>query len=249
MNGAPKSLILYYSQTGATEKLANELQALTGADIERLDVSEIYDGDFMATIERVKGERENGILPTLLPLKSDIAKYDVIFLAYPIWFGTYAPPVKALLQEGNFKGKKIVPLCTFGSGGLESSMEDLAKALPSSDIAPGFGIRNARIQCVTEELERFLVENAYKEGRVDPLPEYSAQAELNSEELAIYNEATAGYPFPMGEPVSVGSRAVPDGMDYVFTVKTATPDGQSGEGKVFVSCRSGKPAEFTKVIR
>jgi len=249
MNNTQKKLILYYSQTGATEKIAIELQAQTGADIERFDVEQVYDGDFMATVERTKKERENGFIPTLCKIKSDISKYDVIFLAYPIWFGTYAPPVKALLAAHNFEGKKIVPVCTFGSGGLESSIEDLKNDLPLCDIASGFGIRNARIQYAGEELNRFLIENGYKEGSVEPLGEYSAQREAMPEELAIYKEATDGYPFPIGEPVSVGSRPVSEGTDYLFIVRTTSPNGVVSKGKVFVSFREGRPAEFTNVIR
>jgi len=249
MNNTPKTLILYYSQTGATETVALELQKQCGADIERFDVEEVYDGDFMSTVERVKEERANGTLPTLLPLKSDLQQYDIIFLAYPIWFGTYAPPVMSLLKSADLKGKTVVPVCTFGSGGLESSIADLEKTLPQSTITPGFGIRNARIQYASEELNRFLIENGYKEGKIDALPDYSAQDEVSSEELALYNEATAGYPFPMGEPISVGNRNVPDGVDYLFTVKSTSPDGKVSEGKVFVSKRDGRQAEFTKVIR
>jgi len=244
-----KSLILYYSQTGATEKLATELQKQTGADIERIDVEDVYDGDFKATIERVKGERKKGVFPTLIPVKSDVSKYEVIYLAYPVWFGTYAPPVAALLQSVKLEGKTIVPVCTFGSGGLESSTADLVATLPSCTIAQGFGIRNARLQHVEEELNRFLIENGYKEGKVDPLPEYSAQETVSEEQVKIYDEATAGYPFPMGNPVSAGSRTMPGGVDYLFTVLGTSPEGQIAEGKVFISVREGLPAEFTKVIR
>lgn len=249
MESKPKSLIICYSQTGATAKVAAELQKQTGADLERIDVAEVYDGDFDATIQRVAGEMKSGFVPTLLPVKSDLSKYDIIFLAYPVWFGTYAPPVNAFLKASNLEGKKIVPVCTFGSGGLESSAECLTDALPSSTVAPGFGIRNARIQYADEELNRFLIENGYKEGMIDPLPEYSTQEMVTPDELAIYNEATSGYPYPTGEPVSVGSRNIPDGTDYLFVVKTVAPDGTTGTGKVFVSTRTGKNPEFTSVVR
>lgn len=244
-----KALILYYSQTGATEKVALELQKQTGADIERFDVEDIYDGDFNATIQRVQEERQKGFIPALVPVKTDVSKYDVIFLAYPVWFGTYAPPVQALIQEISLEGKKVVPVCTFGSGGLESSAEDLAKALPAATIEPGFGIRNARILYAEEELNRFLIENGYKDGQIDPLPDYSEQDAVIPEELAIYDEATASYPFPMGEPVSVGSRTVPDGVDYIFTVQSTSPEGAVSEGKVYVARRNGRPAEFTRAVR
>jgi len=246
---APKMLILYYSQTGATESVATEIQKQTGADMERFDVVDIYDGDFIQTVERIKTERENGYIPELVPLSVDIADYDVIFLGYPVWFGTYAPPVKALFEVVDFKGKKIVPFCTFGSGGLFSSIADMEKALPDSEISEGFGIRNARISCAAQELDRFLIENGWKEGSVDPLPEYSSQEAVTADDAAIYNEATQGYPFPMGEPVSVGSRVVPGGVDYLFTVKSKAFDGSEAEGKVYVSSREGRKAEFTQAVR
>ncbi len=245
----PKSLILYYSQTGATEKVAEELQKQTGADIERFDVAESYDGDYMATISRVQGERATGYVPALVPLKADLSDYDIIYLAYPVWFGTYAPPVQALIQTVNLDGKTIVPVCTFGSGGLEASTADLVEALPQCSISSGFGIRNARIQYAEEELDRFLIENAYKEGQVDPLPDYSERREMTEEELSIYNEATGSYPYPMGEASCVSSRKVQDGTDYIFIVATAGPDGSSREGKVYVSVRDGRQAEFTRVDR
>jgi len=245
----PKALILYYSQTGTTDSLATELQRQTGADIERFDVSEPYTGDYMATIARVKGERENGNVPTLNPISADLSKYDVIYLAYPIWFGTYAPPVKSLVESGILEGKSIVPFCTFGSGGLEASTADLKEALPLCGIAEGFGIRHDRIRYAAEELNRFLIENGYKEGTIDPLPDFSAQDVLIPEELALYREATDGYPFPLGEPVSVGSRTVPEGVDYLFTVTSTQPGGTSVEGKVYVSRRNGRKTEFTKIVR
>jgi len=244
-----KVLILYYSQTGATKAVAEEIQKQIGGDIEAFDVEELYDGNFEATIQRCLGERANGFIPTLVPIQSDLSKYDVVFLGYPVWFGTYAPPVAALLQNVDLAGKKIVPFCTFGSGGLVSSSMDLAENLPDSEIAEGFGIRNARIQYAEEELNRFLIEGGYKNGEIDPLPEYSAQDVVIPEERALYDEATAGYPFPMGEPVSVGSRTVPRGVDFLFITESKDRDGNPMEAKVYVARRNGRPTEFTQVVR
>lgn len=245
---APKVLILYYSQTGATKAVAEEIQKQIGGDIQAFDVEEIYDGDFDATIKRCLEERQSGFVPTLVPV-GDLSEYDVIFLGYPIWFGTYAPPVKALLENVDLSGKTIVPFCTFGSGGLVSSREDLVAALPSCEVAEGFGIRNARLQYAEEELDRFLIEGGYKEGSVEPLEDYSPQDVVIPEELALYQEATAGYPFPMGEPVSVGSRSVPGGVDFLFITQSADRDGNPVQCKVYVARRNGRPVEFTQVVR
>ena len=89
---APKMLVLYYSQTGNTKAVAEEIATKLGADIEEITMVNPYDPDFQATIERCMQEREQGIIPDIQPVKADIADYDVIFLGFPVWFGTYAPP-------------------------------------------------------------------------------------------------------------------------------------------------------------
>lgn len=248
----PKTLVLYYSQTGSTQAVAEQLQKMLGADIEAFDVVEAYDGDYNATIQRSNEERANGVVPTLVPIKSDLSKYDTIFIGYPIWFGTYALPVRALLNSVDLAGKKVVPFCTFGSGGLEKSSADLKNALPQSEVAEGFGIRSARVQYVEEELNTFLVANGYIEGEYEPLPEYSEQHEVIPEEVYIFEEATSDYQMPLGEPVTVGARMVPNiegAVDFVYTAKTTSADGTESFSKVYVQRRNGRKAEFTKVVR
>ena len=123
-----KSLVLYYSETGTTKTVALELQKQLGADIEAVEAVEPYSGNFQETIERSGRERERGETPAIKPLTKNLADYDVIFLGYPIWFGTYAMPIATLLKEQDFAGKTIVPFCTFGSGGLNTSTDALTKA-------------------------------------------------------------------------------------------------------------------------
>ena len=133
-----KTLVLYYSETGTTKTVAQELQKQLGADIEEVEAVVPYTGIFQETIQRGQREMQSGETPTLKPLKKQIANYDVIFLGYPIWFGTYANPIITLVKEQDFAGKIIVPFCTFGSGGLNTSSDALKKALPKATIAKGY---------------------------------------------------------------------------------------------------------------
>ena len=159
---AQQKLVLYYSENGTTKTVAEEIQKQLGADIEAVEAVEPYTGDFQATVQRGNKERQNGEWPAIKPLKSDLSKYDVIFLGYPIWYGTYANPIVTLLNGQDFAGKTIVPFCTFGSGGLNTSSADLKKALPKAKIAQGYGVRTARVAKAAKELDRFLTENGYK---------------------------------------------------------------------------------------
>ena len=125
---APKSkvLVLYYSQTSNTKTVAQEIANKLGADIEEIVAVNPYDGDFEATINRCMQEREKGTKPEIKPIAANLDDYDTIFIGYPVWFGTFAPPMAAFLDQADLSGKKIVPFCTFGSGGLNTSVKELA---------------------------------------------------------------------------------------------------------------------------
>ena len=248
---AQKVLVLYYSQNGATQTVAEELQKQLGADIERIEAEDPYAGDFQATIQRSGQEREKGETPALKPLQSKIADYDVIFLGYPIWFGTYAMPIATLVKEQDFAGKTVVPFCTFGSGGLNTSSEALIKALPQANIQKGYGVRTARVAAVEKELNRFLIENGYKEGNVEALPEYSAQQAVTDEEKAIFDAACSDYQFPLGTPETVGKRETSESTDYQFVVKGKGMNGEESTSTIFVTVgkEEGAKPEFTEVVR
>jgi len=239
-----KALILYYSQTGATEKVALELQRLTGADIERFDVQEAYTGNYDETVARCGEEIAAGFIATLIPLQSDLSQYDTIYLGYPVWYGTCARPIAALLDKVSFDGKKIIPFCTFGSGGIEASSRDLAKQLPNATILPGYGIRNARVQYVGEEVEPFLIENGYIEGTVEALPEFSEQVPVTDTEKAIFDEACGDYQFPLGVPSTFATRPLNNGTEYLFIVESF-----GGQATIPVRVIEGRRAEFLRVIR
>lgn len=246
-----KYLVVYYSQTGATQKVAQEFAKLLNADTLRLDVEQPYNGTYEETIERCQKEMANNELPALKAFKTDFTKYDTIFIGYPIWFGTYAPPIASLVKDIDFAGKKIVPFCTFGSGGLNSSSTALKQALPQAEILSGYGVRNARITKSPAEVERFLIENGYLQGEVEKLPDYTPQQPVTEEEIAIFDAACGDYTYPLGTPVSVGKRATANGTDYRFTAKSKDVAGNDVEAIIFVtvSQEAGSKPEFTEVVR
>ena len=90
---APKVLVLYYSQTENTKAVATEIATALGADMEEVVPVEAYGGTYEETIQRCLREREGGILPSIQPVKANIADYDVVFIGYPVWFGTCALPM------------------------------------------------------------------------------------------------------------------------------------------------------------
>ena len=251
---APKMLVLYYSQTSNTKGVAQEIATKLGADLEEIVPVELYDGDFQATIERGKKELDEGVFPEIQPLKADVTQYDVIFLGYPIWFGTYAPPVITFLNQVDLSGKKLVPFCTFGSGGLESSEKDLAKAEPNAEILPGYGVRAARLEAMPKEIDQFLKAGGFIEGEYTKLDEFPEQHPVSEEETAIFNAAVGDYPMMHAQAKTVASRNIPDGVEYVFTAVDLPREDRpnmppAGEMTVYVTVVGDEAPVFTRVIR
>ena len=251
---APKVLVLYYSQTSNTKAVATEIANRLTADIEEVTLVEPYDTAFQATIERCKADREKGITPEIQPLKSNIADYDVIFIGYPIWFGTFAPPMASLLDKVDLSGKKVVPFCTFGSGGLESSVKDLAEKQPKAEILPGYGVRAARIDAVPKEVEQFLTIGGFIDGAFVLPEDFPEQHPVNADETAIFDAAVDGYPMLNAKATTVASRAIPEGTEYLFTAQDLPREKKAdmplaSEIKVYVTVEKDAKPVFTKVVR
>lgn len=249
---SPKMLVLYYSQTSNTKVVAQEIATRLNADIEEIVPVEPYDTAFEATIERCMKEREQGITPEIQPLKSNIADYDVIFIGYPVWFGTYAPPVAALLDKIDLGGKKVVPFCTFGSGGLESSTKDLAAKQPNAKILRGYGVRAARMDAVAKEVDQFLKASGFIEGEFFQPASFPELYPVSADEAAIFDAAVDGYPMLNAKSTAVAKRDIPEGVEYVFLAEDQPRDDKDGEPReivVYVIVEKGKAPVFTKVVR
>lgn len=250
----PKVLVLYYSQTSNTKTVAQEIATRLDADIEEIALVEPYDTAFQATIDRCKADREKGILPEINPLKLNVADYDTIFLGYPIWFGTYAPPIASLLEKVDLSGKFVMPFCTFGSGGLESSVKDLAEKQPNAKIMPGYGVRAARMDAVPKEVEHYLKSIGFIKGELFMPADFPEQHPVSADEAAIFDAAVNGYPMLNAKAKTVASRTAIDGIEYLFTAMDMPRENKPGmppasEIKVYVLVEKDKAPVFTKVVR
>ena len=251
---APKVLVLYYSQTTNTKAVAQEIANKLGADVEEITLQQPYDGDFQATIARCMQEREKGETPAINPIAANIADYDAIFLGYPVWFGTYAPPVASLLDSVDFSGKKVALFCTFGSGGLTSSANDFAAKQPKANIVGKYGVRAARMAAMPKEVDQFLKSIGCIEGEYKAPQPFGTQEPVTEEETNIFNTAVGDYPMIHAEAKTFAKRPVENGTEYMFkAVDLPRDDNQSaapaGEMTVYVLAVDGEAPVFTLVER
>lgn len=247
---APKVLVLYYSQTANTKAVAERIAEALDADIEVVEAVVPYDGTYQETIERCNKERAAGVLPEVKPLKANLSKYDLIFLGYPIWYGEIALPMASMLTEIDLSGKKVVPFCSFGSGGLESGVAELADLQPGAEILPGYGVRAARVDAIPAEVDRFLKAGGFLEGEFFQPAAFPQAHPVSADERAIFDAAVSTYPMLQGiEAVSTASRALPDGTEYEFTAIGASTEGIPQTMKIYVNVVGNEVPVFTRVVR
>ena len=249
--GSGKSLVVYYSQSHSTEKIAKLFQAKTGADLDSIVAEQPYDGDFQQTIMRCQKEMADSIVPAIKPLNHNIADYDTIYLGYPVWFGIYAQPIAGFIKAVDLSGKVIIPFCTFGSGGTRTSTSKLAQALPNSTLLRGYGVRSARIEAASPEIDQFLIRIGVKGGTLDKLPEYSEPKPVTDAERQIFDAACGSYPMQLGTPVSFCVRETETSVDYEFITELPTPEGKPIRTPILVSQSKAEGAtpEFIEALR
>ena len=136
-----KTLIVYFSQTGNTEGLANLIHEISGADIFRLERSTPYASSSNGPV--LYGEALNELRAEAVPeLKEtpNIVEYDTILLGYCNWWSSIPASVRTLLTREDFAGKTIVPFCSMGGGRFGQTVSAIAKLAPDSVIKKGLEV-------------------------------------------------------------------------------------------------------------
>ena len=153
---ADKTLIVYYSYTDDTRKLANMIHEKIGGVILEIQPLELYPDDYNAAYAQGRKEVEERIKPQLNNNFKDISEYGTIYLGSPIWFGTIAPPVASFLYGQSLAGKTIIPFCTYDGLGAGQSIEEIAHLSPNARVTEGFAVKRTDVAKAGEALAKWL---------------------------------------------------------------------------------------------
>lgn len=133
-----KILVAYFSATGNTKKLAEYAADVTGADLYEIVPQEPYsDADLDYGDKNSRSTREMddpSCRPAISGSVSGMEDYDIIFIAYPIWWGQAPRIISTFMENYDFSGKTIVPFCTSGSSGIGSSAANLHSLTADSAV-------------------------------------------------------------------------------------------------------------------
>ena len=135
-----KSAVVFYSWSGHTRTIAEEIAKLTGADVIEINLEMPYPNDYSTAVKVAKLEMDEGRLPELTKTDFDMSAYDTVYVGSPIWFGTIAAPLAAFLKKVNLTGKAVMPFVTHGGGGKGYTDKDIANLCYGADIKPALAI-------------------------------------------------------------------------------------------------------------
>ena len=127
-----KTLVVYYSASGNTERVAKDIAEAAGADLFEIVPTEVYtseDLNWTNSDSRVSREHDDESLrdvPLTTTEVPDWDSYDTVFIGYPIWWGIAAWPVDTFVKNNDFTGKTVIPFATSSTSGMGQSGSLLA---------------------------------------------------------------------------------------------------------------------------
>ena len=136
-----KTLVVYFSASGVTEKAAQNLAKAAGADLYQIRPAVPYTGadlNWMDKKSRSSVEmNDKSSRPAIADKDAHIEQYDTIFLGFPIWWYVAPTIINTFLESYDWTGKKIVLFATSGGSGLGKSAAGLRDSAKGAQIIEG----------------------------------------------------------------------------------------------------------------
>ena len=135
------TLVIYFSRTGNTEKIAEYLIDITNADSYVIEAAVPYsDADIKYQDDNCRANKEHNdksVRPQIANPITSIDSYDTIFLGYPIWWGQEPRIIDTFLESYDFSDKTVIPFCTSASSGIATSEKNIKALVPIGNQIEG----------------------------------------------------------------------------------------------------------------
>ena len=133
-----KVLVVYFTRTGNTRVIAQQIRRALRADIVEIAPAAPYPEDYEATVSQAQRERDAGYQPPLAGTVSNISAYGIVFLGFPIWGETVPPVIRSFLAQHDLTGKTLVPFITHGGYGQGRSISIVRQLAPRARVLDPF---------------------------------------------------------------------------------------------------------------
>lgn len=143
--GGDNVLIIYFSHSGNTRRLAGFIHDRVGGRMIELRTEKPYPEDYDAVVDEAKKEQEANARPAITTTLDGLDKVNTVFIGYPNWWGTLPMPFFTLLERYPMAGKTVIPFCTHEGSRFGRSERDLRSLCPQARLLEGFEVRGSRV--------------------------------------------------------------------------------------------------------
>ena len=141
---------------GNAQLLAQMVQQTTGGNLFLIQTEDAYPSDYRETINQASVEQADDARPSLSSHVEDMDSYDIIVLVYPNWWGTLPQPLFTFLEEYDFSGKTILPLCTHEGSRMGRSEQAIAQLCPDAVLLDGLSVRGSSAASAQSDVESWI---------------------------------------------------------------------------------------------
>lgn len=153
-----KTLVVYFSYSGNTKQVAENIQKKLNADIFEIKTVKEYSSDYDTVIDEAQKELNDNARPELGTTLNHIEQYDTIVMGYPIWWGDMPMAVYTFLDTYDLSGKIIAPFCTHGGSGLSGTDKKIQDEEKNATVLDGLAISDSSIDSSDRDVESWLQE-------------------------------------------------------------------------------------------
>lgn len=122
-------LVAYFSYSGTTQRVANEISEKTSGDLFEITPKTNYSNVYIESNMEIR----NNARPELASEVENMDAYDIVFVGYPVWFHATPALINTFLESYNLEGKLIIPFCTSGESDIDETMPTFLNS--SKDLA------------------------------------------------------------------------------------------------------------------
>lgn len=126
MQASSPLLVVYYSRSGTTARVAQALAQRLGADHVAIRDRRAEGG---VSIWRATLDRLLNTLPPIVPVAAPLGSYDLVVLGTPVWGGRAASPMRRFLHDYGPGLPPVAFFCTMGGSGAQSTFDDMQARL------------------------------------------------------------------------------------------------------------------------
>ena len=136
------SLVVYFSWSGNTRRVAESIQQQTGSDIFEIVPKTPYSTDYNTVVNYAKTEQQQAARPEIAGSIENIDDYDTVYVGFPNWWGDMPMILYTFFDSYDLSGKTVALFCTSGGSGLSNTVNEVAQLEPNAIVTAGLHIRD-----------------------------------------------------------------------------------------------------------